>query len=197
MSLKLLLVFALTEFLMSLTPGPAVLLVVSQGMKTGFKPSLRGTLGIEVGNGIYFGLSALGLGALLVASSNLFEVIRWLGVAYLILLGLKMLIFKRKAEDKIEPVVTTRESAKLFFQGLVTQLVNPRALVFFTALLPQFISPGNRVVQQFVVLGIVSSWQLMDGLRRKVGGSYLRSCRFCPTVSLEHAWWVPVQALLQ
>jgi homoserine/homoserine lactone efflux protein len=156
MSLKLLLVFAVTELVMSLTPGPAVLLVISQGMRAGFKPSLRGTLGIEVGNTIYFVLSALGLGALLVASANLFQVIRWLGVAYLILLGLKMLIFKRKVEDKIEPVVTTRESAKLFFQGLVTQLVNPRALVFFTALLPQFISPGSRVVQQFVVLGIVS-----------------------------------------
>jgi homoserine/homoserine lactone efflux protein len=156
MSLKLLLVFAVTELLMSLTPGPAVLLVVSQGMKAGFKPSLRGTLGIEVSNAIYFVLSALGLGALLVASANLFQVIRWLGAAYLILIGLKMLIFKRRVEDKVEPVVAKRNSPKLFFQGFVTQLVNPRALAFFTALLPQFISPGSRVVQQFVVLGIVS-----------------------------------------
>ena len=156
MSLKLLLAFAVTEFLMSLTPGPAVLLVVSQGMKAGFRPSLRGTLGIEVGNAIYFVLSALGLGALLIASANLFQVIRWLGVAYLILIGLKMLIFKRRVEDNSEPVVTTSNSSKLFFQGLVTQLANPRALVFFTALLPQFISPGTRVVEQFVVLGIVS-----------------------------------------
>ena len=57
-------------------------LVVSQGMKAGFKPSLRGTLGILTGNAIYFALSALGLGALLMASATLFQITRWLGVAY-------------------------------------------------------------------------------------------------------------------
>lgn len=73
MSLKLLLVFAVTEFVLSLTPGPAVLLVISQGMKTGFKSSLRGALGILTGNAIYFALSACGLGALLIASAHCFK----------------------------------------------------------------------------------------------------------------------------
>ena len=153
MSLKLLLVFAVTELLMSLTPGPAVLLVVSQGMKAGFKPSLRGTLGIEVGNAIYFVLSALGLGALLVASANLFQVIRWLGVAYLILIGLKMLIFKRRVEDKVEPVVAKRNSAKLFFQGFVTQLVNPRAWLSLRHCFPSLFLPA------VALSGSLSSWE--------------------------------------
>lgn len=157
MTLKILLVFAATEFLLSMTPGPAVLLVVSQGMRFGFTASIRGTLGILTGNAIYFALSAAGLGALLIASAKLFEIIRWLGVAYLVYIGLRMLVSKpeaKAAEDS--PHGARRRSLKLFSQGLITQLSNPKAIVFFTALLPQFISPGEHVFRQFVVLGMTS-----------------------------------------
>lgn len=154
MSLKLLLVFAVTEFLLSLTPGPAVLLVVSQGMTAGFKPSLRGTLGILTGNAVYFVLSALGLSALLMASATLFQLIKWLGIAYLILTGIRMLVISGESEQMER--VEKRRSLKLFSQGLITQLANPKAIVFFTALLPQFVSPGGKMFEQFVALGIVS-----------------------------------------
>lgn len=156
MSVKLLLVFAVTEFLLSLTPGPAVFLVVSQGMKAGFKPSLRGTLGILTGNTVYFALSALGLGALLLASATLFQAIKWLGAAYLIFVGVKMLISNSESLEADEQAVMSRGSLKLFSQGLITQLSNPKAIVFFTALLPQFITPGERMVEQFLILGVVS-----------------------------------------
>jgi threonine/homoserine/homoserine lactone efflux protein len=161
MSLKLLLVFAVTEFLMSLTPGPAVFLVISQGMHAGFRGSLRGIAGILAGNTIYFALSALGLGALLVASASLFQIIKWLGIAYLIVMGVRM-VLKRETKDAVGQKMKSRLA--LFSQGLITQLSNPRAIVFFTALLPQFISPGARnpgwmggsMAAQFVVLGLVS-----------------------------------------
>lgn len=160
MSLKLILVFALTEFLLCLTPGPAVLLVVSQGVTAGFKPSLRGTLGILAGNAIYFFLSALGLGALLLASAPLFQIIKWLGIAYLILTGIRMLVSRGEAETPddatVASTVTRDRSLKLFSQGLLTQLANPKAIIFFTALLPQFISPGGPVLVQFLLLGVVS-----------------------------------------
>jgi homoserine/homoserine lactone efflux protein len=156
MSLKLLLVFAIAEFLLTLTPGPAVFLVVSQGMKAGFKPSLRGILGILTGNATYFALSAFGLGALLLASITLFQIIKWLGVAYLIFIGLRMLLSSNESKETDESSITSRRSLKLFSQGLVTQLSNPRAVVFFAALLPQFISPGRAMFQQFIVLGLVS-----------------------------------------
>jgi len=164
MSLKLLLVFAVTEFLLSLTPGPAVLLVSSQGMTAGFKQSLQGTLGILTGNAVYFLLSALGLGALLLASATLFQIIKCLGIAYLILTGIRMLFSRGKAMDKDDAIVgptvastvTHKRSLRLFSQGLLTQLANPKAIVFFTALLPQFVSPNGRVVEQFLLLGIVS-----------------------------------------
>lgn len=156
MSLKLLLVFAMTEFLVGLTPGPAVFLVISQGMKGGFKRSLRGILGIEVVNVIYFAISALGLAALLIASANLFQIIRWVGAGYLLLIGIKMLLLKPEAEVHGEQAAKSGDSLKLFSQGVVAQLTNPKAVLYFTALLPQFISPGSQVVKQFVVLGIIS-----------------------------------------
>ena len=99
MSLRLLLVFAITEFLLCLTPGPAVLLVVSQSVRSCFRSSLKGMAGILTGNAIYFALSALGLGALLMSSATLFQIIKWVGAAYLILVGLKMLLAKSSLAD--------------------------------------------------------------------------------------------------
>lgn len=156
MSLKLLAIFAVTELFLCMTPGPAVMLVVSQGMKSGFKSSLRGTLGILTGNALYFALSALGLGALLLASSTLFQIIKWVGAAYLIFIGLKMLFAKDQQQTIDQEIMTRRRSVKLFSHGLITQLSNPKAIVFFSALLPQFVTPGDRVVEQFIILGIIS-----------------------------------------
>src|SRR5688572_24138007 len=102
MSLRLLAVFTITEFLLCLTPGPAILLVVSQGMRSGFSSSLRGAAGILTGNTIYFVLSAFGLGALLMASSTLFQIIKWAGAGYLVIIGLKMLLSKRRNDDATE-----------------------------------------------------------------------------------------------
>src|SRR3954451_7269604 len=93
MTLGGILLFAATEFLLSLPPGPAVFLVVSQGMRGGFRTSARAAAGILSGNAIYFALSAAGLGALLMASPKVFLILEWTGAVYLALLGLKMLLF--------------------------------------------------------------------------------------------------------
>lgn len=156
MSGKLLVIFTVTELVLCLTPGPAVLLIISQSVRGGFESSLRGAAGILAGNTIYFVLSALGLGALLMASATLFNVIRWGGAAYLVLAGLKMLLAKRHENEAGRSSVQAKRSARLFSEGLVTQLSNPKAIVFFSALLPQFVSTGGRVLEQFAVLGFIS-----------------------------------------
>jgi homoserine/homoserine lactone efflux protein len=156
MFINILLVYAVTEFLLSLTPGPAVLLVVSQGLNAGFKPSIRGTLGILTGNVIYFGLSALGLGALLLASASLFQAIKYIGAAYLIYIGVRMLFSRSPASGTAPRTTAEHRSMRLFSQGLITQLSNPKAIVFFTALLPQFVTPGEPLVGQFLLLGLIS-----------------------------------------
>jgi threonine/homoserine/homoserine lactone efflux protein len=155
-STRILLVFAVTEFLLCLTPGPAVLLVVSQGVRSGFKSSQKGMAGILTGNAIYFALSSLGLGALLMSSANLFQTIKWAGAAYLVFIGLKMLFAKRAVASAVDPAIEARPSIRLFSEGLVTQLSNPKAIVFFSALLPQFLSPNGGLLEQFAILGIVS-----------------------------------------
>lgn len=154
MSISNLLFFAAMEIVLCFTPGPAVLLIVSQAMKRGFRRSLRGALGICAGNGIYFVLSAAGLGALLVASRTVFEVIKWIGAGYLIFMGLRMILTK-KADVQEEEVVTARDDS--FRQALFVQLANPKAVVFFTALLPQFIDPKGPIALQFFVLGVIST----------------------------------------
>ena len=156
MSLRLLLVFAVTEFLLCLTPGPAVLLVVSQAVKNDFKSSLKGAAGILTANALYFALSALGLGALLMSSGTLFQIIKWVGAAYLVFIGLKMLLIRKRLAGTDQNMVTPKRSVRLFSEGLATQLSNPKAIVFFSALLPQFVSKDGSVLAQFIVLGIVS-----------------------------------------
>ena len=156
MSLRLLLVFAVTEFLLCLTPGPAVLLVVSQAVKNDFKSSLKGAAGILTANALYFALSALGLGALLMSSATLFQIIKWVGAAYLVFIGLKMLLIRKRIAGTDQDVVRPKRSVRLFSEGLATQLSNPKAIVFFSALLPQFVSKDGSVLAQFIVLGIVS-----------------------------------------
>ena len=152
MSISNLLFFAAMEIVLCLTPGPAVLLVVSQAMNRGFRRSLRGALGILTANAIYFALSAAGLGALLVASRTVFEIIKWLGAAYLVFLGLKMIV--TRSSEPVESEVPRDDS---FRQALFVQLANPKAVVFFTALLPQFIDPRGPVTLQFFTLGVIST----------------------------------------
>jgi len=151
MTLSGILLFAAMEFLLSATPGPAVLLVISQGMRGGFRTAASSAAGILSGNAIYFAASAAGLGALLIASQRVFLILEWVGAGYLALLGLKMVLFPSK--PGAATVVVDRSA---FRQGLVTQLANPKAIAFFTALLPQFIDPRQAMPPQFIVLGVVS-----------------------------------------
>ena len=152
MSPSHLLLFAATELLLSMTPGPAVLLVISLGMRRGYASSRRGAVGIVAGNAVYFALCAAGLGALLMASKRIFDVLQIAGAAYLVFMGLKMIVKPADAEA----TASSNVSAGSFAQGLITQLANPKAIVFFTALLPQFIDPAAPMTIQFLVLGAIS-----------------------------------------
>ncbi len=155
MSLTVLLWFALTEFLLALSPGPAVLLVVDQGMQHGARASVRGTLGILSVEVVYFAVSAAGVGAVLVTSTLAFQVMKWTGAAYLIYLGTRMLCMTtlKGVGGKTTPPAARH---MLFVQGVLTQLANPKAMFFFTALLPQFIDPAGPIAWQFVLLGVTS-----------------------------------------
>lgn len=162
MSLEIWLLFVASELLLCLTPGPAVLLVVSQGMRHGFGASAAGSTGLLSINALWFVLSAVGLGGLLMTSATLFGAVKWAGAAYLVYLGLRTVLatFRRNEErDDGKHVRAAREPIdrrRMFSQGLLTQVANPKAVLFFTALLPQFVSPDGNLLAQFAILGLTS-----------------------------------------
>jgi homoserine/homoserine lactone efflux protein len=146
--------FCATETVLCFTPGPAVLLVVSLALTRGAGAGLAASLGILAANAFYFVLSATGIGAVLIASWELFFLIKWVGAAYLVWLGVRMLVgpAHRLSADDSAP----RPATAPLRHGVITQGANPKALVFFTALLPQFVDPVHAVAPQIAILGVSS-----------------------------------------
>jgi homoserine/homoserine lactone efflux protein len=152
MTLETWLLFCTTETLLCLSPGPAVLLVVSLGMARSARAGMRAALGILAANALYFTLSATGIGALLHGSWQLFFALKWLGAAYLVWLGLGMLRASR-APRPANPAPPARDGLR---HGFLTQAANPKTLLFFSAILPQFIDPATALTPQLAVLGASS-----------------------------------------
>lgn len=156
MNWDLLGLFIVTETLLCLTPGPAVLLVLSQALGGGVRVSLGASLGILAGNTLYFLLSATSVGALLAASPVVFILLKWLGAGYLIWLGIGAIRGTAASLSLRAEAGVPRSPAQRVGQGFLVQTTNPKALLFFTALLPQFIDPALPVVRQVAVLGLAS-----------------------------------------
>jgi homoserine/homoserine lactone efflux protein len=142
--------FAVTNALFAFTPGPAVLLTVSHGMRGGWGDSVKVALGVQAGNGVYFVLSAFGLGALLHASESLFHAVKWLGAAYLVFLGIRTWRNARR-NSRSGPDACAVAGPRPFVQGVLCQLANPKAVLFFGALMPQFVDPATAQLPQYVV----------------------------------------------
>ncbi|HTW85930.1 MAG TPA: LysE family translocator [Candidatus Sulfotelmatobacter sp.] len=148
---KVWLTFALLETALCLIPGPAVLLTVGTALRRGAAAALAAALGIVAGNTIYFVLSALGLSAVLASSAALFETVKIAGALYLAYLGVRAL--STRVADAPADVPS---AASGFAGGLVTQLANPKAIVFFVALLPQFVDVHRAAAPQIALLGLTS-----------------------------------------
>lgn len=147
------LAFAGTMFLLAITPGPAVLLTIAHGMRNGWGASLKAGWGVQAGNGIYFLASAVGLGAILSTSELLFQIVKWAGAAYLIWLGLRSIRNARDiAPDAPERVPLLRRP---FQQAVMTQLANPKSILSFGALMPQFIQPGVSLPLQYGLFALI------------------------------------------
>ena len=152
MSIEAWAAFCVTETVLCFTPGPAVMLVVSIALGRGFRPGLGAAFGILTANALYFALSATGVAAALIASRELFLVLRWIGAVYLVWIGFRM-VFARGSREEIAPPISV---ARTFVRGFIVQGSNPKTLLFFTALLPQFINPAGSVPAQLFVFGVSS-----------------------------------------
>jgi len=150
------LLFVMTEAVLSLTPGPAVLYVLSQAIRRGPAKSVWASWGILSANAAYFVLSATSLGAVIVASYKLFFLIKWLGAAYLVYLGIGSFLGKSSVMSLPEAGADSRSGVRILRDGFFLQGANPKALLFFTAILPQFIDTRHNIAFQILVLGISS-----------------------------------------
>jgi len=148
--------FAVTETVLSLTPGPAVLFVLSSALRAGARKSVGSILGILTANTVYFALSASGVGALLISSYRVFFGVKWLGATYLVYLGARTILRHNEVLPSGELAEAGASATRLFRDGFVLQMSNPKAIVFFSAILPQFIDPRRAVVPQIVILGLTS-----------------------------------------
>jgi threonine/homoserine/homoserine lactone efflux protein len=159
MTFKTWLLFLVMETALSLSPGPAVFYVVSQGARGALRRSAPAALGIIAANAIYFSLSATSLGAIIAASARFFAIAKWVGAAYLIYLGVKALRSAGSSHAVDLGVSLPAEKGdrrRVFLGALTLQLANPKALLFFLALLPQFIDPTRAVVPQMLILAATS-----------------------------------------
>lgn len=151
MSLSLWLGFLVAAILIAVSPGPGAAASMSSGLRYGYWAALRVIAGLQTALVIQLGIVAIGLGALLTASALAFDIVKLVGAAYLIWLGVQKWRAPPQAIDENSAKVAPNA---LFMEGLLVNLTNPKAIVFMAALTPQFIDPSRSQWPQFLILGL-------------------------------------------
>ena len=165
-------VFLLAALILLLTPGPAVLYIVARSLDQGRLAGFVSVLSIEVGNFVHVLAATLGLSAILVSSALAFSIVKYLGAAYLIYLGLRRLLAREAA---YQPTTFQHQRLRhVFRQGVLVAILNPKTALFFFAFLPQFVdSSKGAVALQLLTLGclFVLMAIVTDGLYALLAGT--------------------------
>jgi threonine/homoserine/homoserine lactone efflux protein len=179
--------FIVAALVLLVVPGPSVLYIVARSIEGGRTAGLVSVLGVQTGAMVHIAFAAVGLSAILASSAVAFSVIKWLGAAYLVWLGLRR-IFGRDEEEgdvAVEPAPLSR----VFSQGVIVNILNPKTALFFLAFLPQFVDPARGPAwaqilllgATFVILALCSDglYALLSGtaggwLRRRMKGATFR-----------------------
>jgi RhtB (resistance to homoserine/threonine) family protein len=157
-----LLVFIVSGWLLNLTPGPDVLYILSHAMRTGLRAGVVAALGIVAGCFVHVVAAALGVSALLATSATAFVVLKWVGAAYLVWMGVRMLLAREGAtvpastadHATVPPVAIPLRH--VFLRGFLTNVLNPKVALFFLAFVPQFIAPQTAdKAWTFLMLGLL------------------------------------------
>ncbi len=174
--------FLAASLALLLTPGPAVLYIVTRSVDQGRKAGLVSVLGVETGNLFHAGAAALGISAILLSSALAFEVVKYLGAAYLIYIGIRKLTTPIHAQE-VE-VVRVKDLRHVYSQGALVAILNPKTALFFLAFLPQFVdTTRGQVTLQTLALGLMfvsmaivtdSGYALLTG----TAGTWLKNSRW-------------------
>ena len=145
--------FVGAELIFSLTPGPTVMLISAYGFKGGFRDALAAIAGTQTGNTLWYVICVTGLGALVTASPLVFNVIKLAGAAYLVFLGVSTLWKSWRARGEEQGL---KLMGKPFLQATLTQMGNPKAILFFGALVPQFLDTNAPLLPQYLIMYAVT-----------------------------------------
>jgi len=148
-----LLLFIGAELVFSLTPGPTVMLISAYGFKSGFRAALAAIAGTQTGNTLWYVICVTGLGAAVTASPLLFQAIKLVGAAYLIWLGTSALW---KSWHAALEAHGPKLMGKPYIQATLTQMGNPKAILFFGALVPQFLNTHARLLPQYLAMFVIT-----------------------------------------
>jgi homoserine/homoserine lactone efflux protein len=161
MNFNLWLSFVGTVLIIGITPGPSVLLATANSMNHGARKTIGTILGDLSANTLQIILSSIGLASIIITSGEVFGLIKWLGVAYLIYMGIMKIVSNPKVSE-FKKVTREKSFLKLYSEGFFMSAANPKAIVFFAALFPLFIEPYLAFVPQVVILG--STYLAIDGI---------------------------------
>lgn len=152
MPLDLWLTFVAASVVLLMIPGPTILLVLSYALSKGRSVALASAAGVALGDLVAMTASLAGLGALVMASATLFAVLKWVGAAYLIWLGVKLL--RSTPSAGLDTITTGRDvtARSVFGHAAAVTALNPKSIAFFIAFVPQFLTPGAPLVPQFAIL---------------------------------------------
>ncbi len=142
--------FLVASFILAITPGPGVIYVVTRTLRQGRGAGLASALGIALGNFANAAAASLGLAALLATSASAFTILKLAGAAYLVFLGVRAFLAHPAA---MQPATPSHSRIRIFADGFIVALLNPKTALFFAALLPQFIDAAQSLISQSLILG--------------------------------------------
>ena len=165
--------FVAAALVLLLVPGPAVIYVVARSVEGGRLTGLVSVLGVELGTLLHVVFAAAGLSAIVVSSAAAFSIVKWLGAAYLIWLGLRQILGRDGGDEEVQ-YGGEGNRFRVFSQSVLVQVLNPKVALFFLAFLPQFVDPSRGAAwTQVVVLGATLAFLglFTDGLYALLGGT--------------------------
>ena len=181
-----LLLFIAAGLMLNLTPGPDMRNIVTHAMRSGARAGMVASLGIAAGCFVHISAAALGVSALMAASSTAFTVLEWAGAAYLVYVGGRMLLARQAATSPVNAIDSVADEAvnvrtnllkNVFFQGFWTNVLNPKVALFFLAFVPQFISLGmSNKPLAFLRLGLLFN---VNGLGVNLGWALVTAWMAC------------------
>jgi threonine/homoserine/homoserine lactone efflux protein len=145
-------IFLSAAVVLAVSPGPGIIYVLARSLRGGRAAGLASCFGTALGGMVHVVAAGLGLSAILARSAAAFLAVKYLGAAYLLYLGIRMLL----ARDTALPAAVAQEAGSPFWQGMLTEVLNPKTALFFLAFIPQFVNHSAPLVPQFLALGAVS-----------------------------------------